>query len=74
MISFEFATATRIIFGAGRSKDLGGIVAEFGKRALFVQPEPALPCATTALADGVAFGVSGEPPNLPALLLNVVGR
>ena len=61
MISFEFATATRIIFGAGRAKDLGGIVAEFGKRALFVQPEPALPCATTALADGVAFGVSGEP-------------
>jgi alcohol dehydrogenase class IV len=36
--SFEFATATRIVFGAGKVRELGAIAASFGsKRALVVQ-------------------------------------
>ncbi|MBM3862204.1 MAG: iron-containing alcohol dehydrogenase [Verrucomicrobia bacterium] len=57
MISFEFATAARIIFGAGRAKELGGIIAEFGKRALLVHPQPVPP----PLAECVLFAVEGEP-------------
>lgn len=33
---FEFATATRIYFGAGASAEIGKISAQFGKRAVFV--------------------------------------
>lgn len=34
MMRFEFATATRIIFGAGGIKRVGTLVAEYGRRAL----------------------------------------
>jgi alcohol dehydrogenase class IV len=64
MNAFEFATATRIVFGAGKAKELGSLASEFGARVLFVQPEPPLACAKSAAAalrDGVAFGVAGEP-------------
>ena len=33
---FEFATAQRIIFGAGKLKQIGALAAEYGKRALVV--------------------------------------
>ena len=36
MSTFEFATAQRIIFGAGKVKQAGGIAAELGRRALVV--------------------------------------
>ncbi len=36
MINFEFATANRIIFGAGKFKEAGEIAASFGKRAFIV--------------------------------------
>jgi alcohol dehydrogenase class IV len=55
MIAFEFATAARIVFGAGRSKELPAIVAGFGQRPLFVHRKSAAP------AEGVPFSVSGEP-------------
>src|SRR5690606_14569791 len=34
--NFEFATATRIIFGAGQAASLGKLAREYGQRALFV--------------------------------------
>ncbi len=55
MIAFEFATAARIVFGAGRVKELGTIVAGFGRRPLFVHRQSDVPTA------GVTFSVSGEP-------------
>ena len=33
---FEFATATRIVFGAGTLSEVGGIAAQMGRRALVV--------------------------------------
>jgi alcohol dehydrogenase class IV len=36
-LSFEFATAARIVFGAGRLRDAGAIAAELGARAMVVQ-------------------------------------
>ena len=35
-MDFEFATATRIIFGSGRLTDLGAIVSQFGSKAFVV--------------------------------------
>ena len=40
-MGFEFATATRIIFGAGSFDMLGSLVSELGKRALVVTGVPA---------------------------------
>src|ERR1700720_1096760 len=66
-VSFEFATATRIIFGAGRLRELGTLVNPFGKRALIVtgrDPARAQPLCTTLSAAGVEyslFSVTGEP-------------
>ena len=65
--SFEFTTANRIIFGAGKLKDIGGIAASFGKRALVVtgsQPQRAQRLLDLLQADGIdcqTFAVSGEP-------------
>jgi len=36
MTNFEFATASRIVFGAGKLKEVGGITAGMGQRALVV--------------------------------------
>ena len=57
MISFEFATATRIVFGTGKVKDLGAIIASFGKRVLVVRP----PVTIEGMPEGVRFEVTGEP-------------
>jgi alcohol dehydrogenase class IV len=64
---FEFATATRIIFGAGTLKEVGAIAAEMGTRALVVtgsSPERAKPLLDDLVAQSVetaVFAVSGEP-------------
>jgi alcohol dehydrogenase class IV len=64
---FEFATASRIIFGAGSIKELPTAVLTFGKRALFVVGKSAERAADAiqALKDVAieieAFHVPGEP-------------
>ena len=64
---FEFATATRIIFGPGTLREVGPIAAEMGDRALVVTgrtPARAAPLLDELAAQGidtVTFPVSGEP-------------
>jgi alcohol dehydrogenase class IV len=64
---FEFATATRIIFGAGTLKEVGAIAAEMGRRALVVtgsSPARVKPLLDDLAAQGVepvTFVVPGEP-------------
>lgn len=64
---FEFATATRIIFGPGRLREIGTIANEFGSRALVVTGRDASR-ADKLLANlrsndiaAVTFAVPGEP-------------
>ena len=55
---FEFATATRIIFGPGTLKEIGSIAAEMGSRALVVtgsSPKRAQP-----LLDGLSGARIGQ--------------
>jgi alcohol dehydrogenase class IV len=67
MMRFEFATASRIVFGAGVLKEAGGLAAEFGRRAFVVtgrSGERAAPLLDGLKAAGVAavtFSVAGEP-------------
>ena len=64
---FEFATATRIIFGAGTLGEVGPIAAGMGKRALVVtgrtaeRARPLLDLLAAQGVDIVTFSVSGEP-------------
>jgi alcohol dehydrogenase class IV len=64
---FEFATATRIIFGQSSIKEAAPIAASFGRRALIVvgsTPDQATPLIEQLVAHGVptvAFGVASEP-------------
>ncbi len=66
-MNFEFATATRIIFGAGKLKEIGSLSPEFGRRALVVTGKH--PRRADALMKGLAaeeiattaFAVPGEP-------------
>ena len=64
-MNFEFATATRIIFGAGRLRELRSFIPSLGSRALVVigrNTERARPLL--ALLEGLAFEtwtVAGEP-------------
>jgi alcohol dehydrogenase class IV len=64
---FEFATATRIVFGRGRVSDLGTLTRGFGDRVLFVTgstPARAAAAAASLQAAGielVPFLVPGEP-------------
>jgi len=66
-MKFEFATATRIIFGPGTFRDIGALTAELGKRALVVTGRDVSRAATllAALRDAgvgaVTFAVAGEP-------------
>jgi len=57
MSSFEFATAARIVFGAGKAKELREIIASFGKRPLLVRA----PIPMNHLPESVSFEVTGEP-------------
>ena len=64
---FEFATSQRIIFGAGKLKQIGELVAEVGKRALVITGSN--PERHTRLFDALRIGtvtctsfiVTGEP-------------
>ena len=59
---FEFATATRIVFGPGTVRELAGAAAGFGRRALLVTGASAERAAPLAAGlDTVAFAVPGEP-------------
>ena len=64
---FEFATATRIIFGTGTLREVGPLAAGMGNRALVVtgrRVERAKPLLDDLAAQGVeavAFSVAGEP-------------
>ena len=66
-MNFEFATATRIIFGPGSIRQAGALGREFGTRALLVtgrDTDRAEPLLASLRAAGVAtelFPVSGEP-------------
>ncbi len=64
---FEFATATRIIFGPGTLREVGPIAAQMGSRALVVtgrtraRATPLLDALTAQGIDIVTFSVAGEP-------------
>jgi len=64
---FEFATATRIIFGSGTLKEAGAVANEFGRRALVVTgSNPNRASRLTEIlheagVDSVPFAVAGEP-------------
>src|SRR5690242_15225899 len=66
-MQFEFATATRIVFGPGKLKEAGSIVSAFGKRPLVVtgkivgRAEPLLKLLRVEGIEPFVFSVSGEP-------------
>lgn len=66
-MKFEFATATRIIFGAGTLQQIGPLAAELGKRALLIggsTPTRLTPLQELLQAQGITtttFSVPGEP-------------
>ncbi|MBN1543725.1 iron-containing alcohol dehydrogenase [candidate division KSB1 bacterium] len=66
-VQFEFATASRIIFGAGRAEELGGLVAAFGRRAFLAAGlsaeilDPILQNLQKNGIDTLIFSVTGEP-------------
>jgi alcohol dehydrogenase class IV len=64
---FEFATATRIIFGSGSINEIGPLTARIGKTA-FVLTDSNTNCAEPVLEEleankikSITFGLSGEP-------------
>lgn len=66
-MQFEFATATRIIFGPGKLRDAGSILKAAAKRPLVVtgkniqRAEPLLQILRKNNVEVVTFPVSGEP-------------
>ncbi len=64
---FEFATATRIIFGAGALREIGPMAATLGRRALVVtgrgieRATPLLDLLAEAGVQTALFSVAGEP-------------
>ena len=66
-MKFEFATAGRIIFGAGTFREIGPLAKNAGKRALVVagknlkRAEPLVELLRQNSADSVTFSVAGEP-------------
>jgi alcohol dehydrogenase class IV len=58
-VRFEFATAARIVFGAGAVRDFPAAAREMGRQALLVTRRSTNPRA--AGLDGVAFAIHGEP-------------
>src|SRR2546430_15610125 len=64
---FEFATATRIIFGPGAVREAGALAKEFGARALVVMGKNQRPAERLVALlrnegiDSDTFSVSGEP-------------
>lgn len=66
-MTFEFATATRIVFGVGALSQVGTHAKEFGHRALIVtgrdthRAEPLLSALRRDGVTGLTFSVFGEP-------------
>jgi alcohol dehydrogenase class IV len=66
-MQFEFATATRIVFGAGTISQLPAIAKDFGQRALVVagrNPQRAKKLIANLSSSGISvktFSVAGEP-------------
>jgi alcohol dehydrogenase class IV len=66
-VNFEFATATRVIFGPGSLEKLAPLAADYGKRALLVcgvarcQAERLLALLDSAGVQHDLFPISGEP-------------
>lgn len=66
-MQFDFATASRIVFGPGKIKEMPPAAASFGRRALFVLGESSvriLPWVDRLRADGLRVSelhVAGEP-------------
>jgi len=66
-MTFEFATATRIVFGAGALRDAGSAARDLGRRAFVVtgrHPARAAPLLDRLAAAAVAaevFALAGEP-------------
>jgi|SRR5580658_386358 alcohol dehydrogenase class IV len=60
---FEFATATRIVFGPGTVREAPAAVAEMGRRALFVTRRSADPRAVGIAGEAFSthFPIEGEP-------------
>ena len=70
LLRFEFATAARIIFGAGRLQEAGTLACEFGRRALVVtgnsaaalqRAKPLLDALAAGGVDSTLFSFAGEP-------------
>jgi alcohol dehydrogenase class IV len=57
---FEFATATRILFGEGAVRDVAGAAASMGERPLIVTGASTGRAAALEL-QGVCFAITGEP-------------
>jgi alcohol dehydrogenase class IV len=66
-MNFEFATATRVLFGPGRIKELPGLARAFGTRVMVVtgrSPDRAAPLIAALKSDGLepqAVSIPGEP-------------
>jgi alcohol dehydrogenase class IV len=66
-VRFEFATATRIVFGPGSLAALGPLAASLGRRALLVsgrdpgRAAPALARLAAAGVESVRLAIEGEP-------------
>jgi len=66
-MKFEFATATRIIFGPDKSKNIGQLAAEMGSRAFLLtggnikRIEPLIELLDSHNMDHAEFSVTGEP-------------
>jgi alcohol dehydrogenase class IV len=64
---FEFATATRIVFGPGTLKQIGPMAAEMGRRAFVVtglltaRAQPLLDLLVAQGIEHVTFPIAGEP-------------
>ncbi len=58
---FEFATATRVVFGAGAVAELRALAAAMGSRALLVTGLPPERAAGLCGLECIAFPVKGEP-------------
>lgn len=82
-MSFELATAGRIVFGAGRLPELGPVAARHGRRALLVtgasqsaaaRAEPAARILAAAGVAVVRHGLAGEPTIVDAVAGAEVAR
>jgi alcohol dehydrogenase class IV len=66
-VPFEFATATRIVFGPGTAKGVAPLAAELGRRAFVVtgrsreRAAPLLEALDQQGLDWISFSVPGEP-------------